>query len=190
MVEYLEVEQAIARPGLRLVLSEGVPGPWGEAAKGIFQVKKLPYAPVRQVPGAPNEALARWTGQAGAPVAVYAGEAPRSEWAQILFLAERLEPTPSLIPADAEERAWMFGLAREVCGELGFGWCRRLMMLHALLAPGADVPEAAREVGRRLGARYGYDPKFAESAARRALPDAPAAARRLHGPRSRPAGGG
>ena len=68
MAEYLEVEQAIARPGLRLVLSEGVPGPWGEAAKGILQVKKLAYARVRQVPGAPNEALALWTGQAGAPL--------------------------------------------------------------------------------------------------------------------------
>ena len=62
----------------------------------------------------------------------------------------------------------MFGLAREICGELGFGWCRRLMMLHALLAPGADVPEAAREVGRRLGARYGYDPDLAKAAPARA----------------------
>ena len=35
-MEYLSVEEAKNRSGLRLVLTRGVPGPWGEAAKAIF----------------------------------------------------------------------------------------------------------------------------------------------------------
>ena len=39
-------------PGLRLVLTAGAPGaPWTEAAKGIFEVKKIPFARVAQRPG-------------------------------------------------------------------------------------------------------------------------------------------
>ena len=44
MADYLEVADAIGKPGLRLVLTTGVPGPWGESAKGIFDVKGIPYA--------------------------------------------------------------------------------------------------------------------------------------------------
>ena len=41
--QYIEVEDAIERPGLRLVLTAGVPGPWGESAKGILAVKGIEY---------------------------------------------------------------------------------------------------------------------------------------------------
>ncbi len=51
MPNYVEVEEARGMAGLRLVLSPGVPGPWSEAAKGIFYVKKIPYIPVRQKMG-------------------------------------------------------------------------------------------------------------------------------------------
>ena len=109
-MDYIDVEEAIAKSGLRLVLTEKVPGPWGEASKGILSVRKIPYTPVRQRAGQVDEALRAWTGQISAPVAMYEDERPRSGWAEILLLAERLEPSPRLIPEDPRERAIMLGL--------------------------------------------------------------------------------
>ena len=63
--------------GLRLVLTAGVPGPWGEAAKGVFHVKGVPFARVRQEAGAANQELVEWTGHDNAPVAVYDDERAR-----------------------------------------------------------------------------------------------------------------
>ena len=129
-MEYTEIEDAIGYDGLRLVLTAGVPGPWGESAKGIFDVKKIPYLPVRQNAGQHDERLLGWTRQTSAPVAMYQGERPRSGWAEILFLAERLEPQPALLPADPGDRALALGLAHEICGEHGLGWTRRLMLFR------------------------------------------------------------
>jgi glutathione S-transferase len=157
-VEYLEVARAKELPGLRLVLSAGVPGPWGEAAKGIFGLKGIPYVAVRQVPGAPNPELLAWTGRDNAPVAVYEDEPPRSGWAEILYLAERLAPEPRLVPEDPEARAWMFGLAHALCGEEGFGWCRRLMLIDAARRGGAVA------VADTLARKYGWSPEAAKAA--------------------------
>lgn len=126
-MDYIEVEEAVTLPGLRLVLTAGVPNVWGEAAKGIFHVKQIRYTPVRQIGGAANEALLEWTHQTSAPVAVYENERPRARWDEILFLAERLQPQPRLIPDDPRERALMFGFAHEICGEQGIGWTSRLL---------------------------------------------------------------
>ena len=67
MAEWVDIEKARALPGLRLVLTGGVPGPWGEAAKGVFHVKGIPFARVRQDAAQANEALVEWTGHANAP---------------------------------------------------------------------------------------------------------------------------
>jgi len=161
---YIEVEEAKRLPGLRLVLTAGVPGPWGEAAKGLFDVKGVPYARVRQVGGDPNEALHEWTGSDNAPIAVYESEAPRSGWADILHLAERLAPKPSLVPAAPHERVMMFGLLHEIAGENGFAWLRRLMLLHPLLANLPDEPPAGLAPIIRMGGKYGYSSTAAEAA--------------------------
>lgn len=165
-MHYLSVPEARAASGLRLVLSVGVPGPWGEAAKGLFHVKGIPFVPVMQVPGMANEELVEWTGHANAPVAVYEGEEPKAAWRDILDLAERLEPAPRLLPADATDRQHVLDLAQAICGEQGFGWSRRLMMVDALLAPG--MPESARRSGQMLGERYGYTRENAAAAPHRA----------------------
>ena len=119
-VEYVSVEDAIGRRGLRMVVVGGVPSPWGEAAKGILHVKRLPWVAVRLVYD--DERLKAWAGQRSGPVLVYENEPPRSGWQDILFLAERLAPTPSLLPADAALRTLSLGLARDICGEGGLGW--------------------------------------------------------------------
>ena len=158
MADYLDVAEARARRGMRLAISAGFPGPWGEAAKAIYRLKALPFAMVRQVVGQPNDELFAWTGHRNAPVAVWDDERPRTHWADILVQAERLAPEPRLVPADAEERLRMFGLVHELCGEEGLGWTRRhelLVDMHAgASAPGA--PEAYRETFRGLASRYAW----------------------------------
>lgn len=159
MPEYIEIEDARGLGGMRLVLTAGVPGPFGEAAKAIFRVKKIRYTAVRQTPGQSDDALRAWTAQTSAPVAVYADERPRSGWADILYLAERIAPEPRLIPEEPVERVRMFGLANEVCGEGGFAWQRRLTLLQPLLASGGD-----EGVPALLGRKYGYSPEAAAAA--------------------------
>jgi len=165
MAEYIEVAEAIDKPGLRLVLTAGFPGPWGEAAKGILHVKGIPYLKVRQRAAMANEELRRWTGRANAPIAIYDDEPARDGWAEILYLAERLAPQPALIPSNPEQRVRMFGLARELCGEDGFGWLRRLdIMARTLNAAPADAPDAVLEGPGRLAARYGFSVEALEKA--------------------------
>jgi hypothetical protein len=110
---YVRVEEAIASDGLRMVVVGEVPSPWGEAAKGIFHVKQLEWVAVRLAQD--DDTLITWTGgHRSAPVAIYRNERPRSGWAEILLLAERLAPTPSWLPTDAAERTLVFGLAHEI----------------------------------------------------------------------------
>lgn len=142
-MEYISVEEARRSSGLRLVLTAGGPGPWSEAAKGFFRAKCLVFTPVEQVPGGENRALREWTGQTLAPVAVFDDEAPLVVLSEILWLAERLQPIPALVPENAGERIRMFGLMRELSGENGLGWCRRWLMLgdnleHQLPGKGRD----------------------------------------------------
>lgn len=163
MADYLEIEAAKALPGLRLVLSAGVPGPFGEAARYCFEVKKIPYVRVRQVPLASDAALRAWTAQTSAPVAVYEDERPRSSWVEIVELAERLAPEPALIPRDPEQRVRTWGLCHEIAGEGGFGWQRRLMMIHGAVAANADPGGVMAHLGRK----YGYTPQTGAAAAER-----------------------
>src|SRR5262245_16547147 len=142
--EYVDVARARALPGLRLVLTAGVPGPWGEAAKGVFHAKGIPFTRVAQTAGADNDDLFEWTGHRNAPVAVYDDERPRTGWTEILWLAERLRPEPALVPADPEDRVRCFGLAQELLGENGFGWCRRLMLLRPAMGDADAPPDAMR----------------------------------------------
>ncbi len=151
-MSWVEVSEARTLPGLRLVVSKGIPNPWSEGAKALFDVKKTPWIPVPQRVMGDNSTLREWTGQTSAPVAILDDEPPRTTWSAILHLAERLAPEPALIPRDAEERARMFGYLHELCGELGFGWCRRLQMAHTVLTNGSPL----QLVGEYVGGRYGY----------------------------------
>jgi glutathione S-transferase len=160
--QYVGVEEAIKRPGLRMVVVGNVPSPWGEAAKGILHIKGIEWVAVRLTYD--DEALKEWAGQRSGPVAVYNNERPRSGWAEILLLAERLAPTPSLLPANPAERALVFGLAREICGEGGLGWSRRLQLVHTGLQHAGGFPEP---VCKYLSRKYGYSPAAGAAASAR-----------------------
>ena len=155
-MEYVEPQDAQKMSGLRLALTIGVPGPWGEAAKSIFYVKKISYVPVRQTATESNDALVAWTGHRNAPQAIYENEPPRIGWEEILALAERLSPSPSLVPSDERERAMMMGMCHAICSEDGLGWNRRHQLLAPMLStPGADQNPALAGT-RVLGKSYGW----------------------------------
>ena len=152
-MEYLSVEQAKNHPGLRLVLTRGVPGPWSEAAKAVFGLRKVDYAAVTQVGGRDNAELIDWTGHRNAPIAILENEPPRVRWLEILDLAERLGSGPSLYPGDRSDRIQMVGLINEIAGERGFAWNARLLMLHAgAMAGGPNVVQK-----NPMYAEYQYD---------------------------------
>jgi len=156
--EYISVEEAIQRRGLRMVVLGNVPSSWGEAAKGIFHIKRLGWSAVRLVYD--SEVLKAWAGQRSGPVAIYDDQPPRSGWAEILMLAEHLAPEPPQLPAAPAERARAVALADKFCGERGLGWMRRLQLVHAGLQKSQGFPQ---RVAAYLGKKYGYDPAAADT---------------------------
>ena len=77
--EYVSVEEAIGREGLRMVVVGGVPSPWGEAAKGLGWFRPSSVSDWTGALGcADSEALLQWGGRAcTGPVAIYGSEPPR-----------------------------------------------------------------------------------------------------------------
>jgi glutathione S-transferase len=128
-MKYLSVTEARKLPGLRLVLTANMPGPWGEAAKAVLSVRRVAFVPVAQAAMESNDELHAWTGVRNAPVAVFDEEAPLITWLDILLLAERLGSGPSLLPSDPVDRALVLGFSTEICGSDGFGWSRRLELM-------------------------------------------------------------
>jgi glutathione S-transferase len=155
---YVSVEQAIAMPGVRIAFSRGVFGPWSEAVRAIYDIKRIDYVAVEQRPGEPNEALQRWTGQSSAPVAMLDDDRPRINWHEMLVLAEQLAPQPRLIPAVEEQRALMFGLCHALASDDGLGWAIRELLFERI----APSDEATRLRMRRkfqngVGAAHSID---------------------------------
>jgi len=178
-IQYVSPEEAIARRGLRMVVVGKVPSPWGEAAKGFFHVKKLPFVAVRLVYD--NEALKNWAGQLSGPVVVYDDEPPRSGWAEILMLAERLAPSPALLPLEQNARGRAVLLAEKFCGRDGLGWNRRLQVVHAGMT---NTGGFAPRVAGYLGNKYGYDAADAARYTRRVVELLGSFAAELHAQRA------
>ena len=181
-MHYFSVAEARTMPGLRLVLSAGVPGPWGEAAKAMLRARGVPFAAVAQQPMAANEDLRDWTGCRNAPTAVYEDEPPRTGWFDILMLAERLGSGPSLLPEASTDRALCLGLIMEICGQDGFGWNRRLNMLAAIW--GAQAPAEAAPHEQEYTRQYGLSAEAAARAPARAADILGALAAQLHAQRA------
>ena len=151
-MNYVEPAEAREMDGLRLALTAHAPAPYSLSARAILDHHGVPYVPVLQVGGGPNEDLVAWTGHRNAPVAVYNNEAPRVGWLEILNLAERLGSGPSLVPSDIDDRMLMVALSNELIGENGFIWDLRIVML------GFGGPEQAARARARnpMYDQYGY----------------------------------
>jgi glutathione S-transferase len=177
-LNYLEIDEARKMSGLRLILGAyTVPGPWRESCKGLFYVKGLDYASARTANqdrgdaefGANGAAsvLEEWTGQTSAPVAVWNDERPRSTWVDQIYLADRLNPEPPLLPDGLEARAEMIGLIHLICGEQGLGWnLRHLIIKNGLAGLPPEDPWYPRI--ELLGKKYGYSPEAGDAASQRA----------------------
>lgn len=133
-MDYTSVVDAQPLTGLRLALTQNVPGPWSEAAKAVFNLRNVPFTAVAQEGGGENPELVAWTKHRNAPVAMYNDESPRVRWLEIVELAQRLGSGPDLLPKDINLRMQVVGLVNEIAGESGFAWNGRLLML----APGIE----------------------------------------------------
>ena len=152
-LEFVDVATARAARGVRMVVSGLVPSPWSEAAKGVFHVQRIPVLAVRSAGEDPE--LAAFARADNVPVVLHDDDPPRTNWAQIVMLADRLGTPGLLVPMDLERRARMIGLIHELAGEDGLGWCTRLRMIEASLttegAQGFPLP-----VARYLAPKYGH----------------------------------
>ena len=171
--------------GLRLVLTQAAFGPWGQAIKKMLEYRKMPYIPVGQVAGEPNEELVKWTGTRNAPTIVYNDEPPLSRWFDQIPFVEKLAPSPPLLPADSAARAQVFGIVNEIAGEWGFGWCSRLMMFN-------QVDTASKKAGggppptiSTLMDLYGYGAQTVENAPARIIDIIKTLAKVLHEQRAK-----
>jgi glutathione S-transferase len=165
-METLTIRQAIDTDGLHLLTIPKVPSPWSEAAKGILHVKKLAFNRIREAPGE-DGLLQEWTGQSSKPVLAWNRERPATGWAEILHLAERLQPEPGLIPEQDQDRVSLFGLAHEICGEMGLGWCARLLACNlGYEQNGSSFPQVVIDM---MAKKYGWSPGMGALAKPRVL---------------------
>jgi glutathione S-transferase len=165
-VRFVEFEEARAAAGLRVVIATNVPSPWSQAALGLFDMKGLDYLAVRFRRG--DEEMKRWAGTRNAPAILLDDEPPRTGWAEVVMLAERLGGAISLVPEDDARRTRMFGLSHEILGEGGLGWSVRLLLTDRSFA--TDGREGwPKPVAEYLAPRYGYAPDRVTAARARAI---------------------
>lgn len=154
---YVSTAQAQQDSGLRMIVVGGVPSPWGEAAKGLFHVKNLPWCATRLAYDEP--AQAKWAGVQSAPVVFWQDEPPLTEALQILDLTQRIAPDVDLVPeADATD---IRALVARMAAPGGLGWQRRLQLVHGGMM-GAEGFQP--KVSQYLASKYGYSPERGEGA--------------------------
>jgi glutathione S-transferase len=116
---------------------------------------------------------------------MYEDEPARTTWREILWLAERLEPDPSLLPSDPEDRVRCLGLSEELMGVGGFGWTRRLMLLRPGMGDSDTPPQAMRATLGRMSRQYGYSRAAADEAPERVAETLTVLSRQLAAQRAR-----
>lgn len=151
-MKFLSVAEVIKRSGLRLVLVQGAPSPWGQAVKAMMEYKGLEFVVAPQIPGTENAELVAWAGVNSGPVVAWNDGRPLNRWNDILFLLERLAPHRPLVPDAPAERVQLLGLSHELCGELGLGWNRRLSLFKPAIQSG-QAPSGITAMSRK----YGYN---------------------------------
>ncbi len=142
-MKYVDINEAIKADGLRIVIVKAMPSAWGVAAKAMMEFKSLDFLCAYQIPMSDNPELLAWSGTNSAPVVAWNDEPPINRWDDILLLLERLAPEPRLVPEDPAGRIEVFGIGHEICGELGFGWNRRIDLMRP--APGEEPGPFAKK---------------------------------------------
>ena len=165
-MRFVGLEEARQASGLRLVIATNVPSPWSQAAMGVFDMKGLDYLAVRF--RRTDEEIRQWTGARNVPVVLFDDEPPRTGWAEIVTLGERLGGRLSLVPDDDDRRVRMFGLSHEILGEGGLGWNVRLLVTHASLTTDGRTGWP-KPVAEYLAPRYGYAPDRVPATRARAI---------------------
>jgi len=160
-MEYHDIDDVIQAQGLRLILLRGFPSPWGQAAKAMMEFKHLSYRVGALVSRGENAAVVAWAGINSAPVVAWNKEAPVNRWDDILLLLERLAPGAPLVPAELTQKVQFYGLAHAMCAPGGFGWNRRLDMIHGSVTAGAEPGP--------FGTKYGYSPEDGARAGARSI---------------------
>ena len=162
-MHYIELADAGSKAGLKLVLTKGVPGPWGELVKAILAVKKVNYTAVAQYPGKSDRELSILSGQTSAPVLLDDGVCI-TDLKEIILTIENNYPSPQLLPTDSQELAAIWKLIDLITGKDGFAWNRRLMMFAPLME--LDPPI---KMINSLAVKYGYTQEVAVNAPRQVL---------------------
>ncbi len=163
-MNYIDIDQAIAADGLRIVLVRGFPSPWGQAAKAMIEYKGLDYQAAPQVAGGDNPELVAWAGTNSGPVVAWNDEPPLNRWDDILMLLERLAPGHPLLPSAAGPRAQVLGLSHLICGEGGLGWNCRLNMFRPVMES-AEPPQGFAAMARK----WRYSSSEAQAASSRCV---------------------
>ena len=162
-MRYIELAEVANISGLKLVLTKGMPGPWGELVKAILAVKNVSYTAVAQYPGRSDAELKALSGQASAPVLLSEGVC-LSDLKEIILTIEKNYPSPMLLPTNKLELAAVWELIYLITGKGGFAWNRRVMMFAPLMQ--LDQPI---EMIKNLALKYGYCEIVAESAPQKVL---------------------
>lgn len=156
MTKWLTLKEGQAATGLRIAPVRGVPSPWSEFCRALFQVKRIPIQLINaRDPQLGLSELKAATAQESLPVVFWNSERPRTGWLEQLSLAERIADGPKLLPESPRERALIIGFLSELCAEGGFGWHRRLLLIERLLTESA-YGDRERAIGRYLADKYGY----------------------------------
>lgn len=163
---FVDLETALAAPGLRLIVAANVPSPWSQATLAIFRVKKVPRLAALARPLDP--VFQKWKGAWNVPAVLMDDQPVRTGWAEILELAERLAPEVPLLPSDPEKRAQVMGLSHEIMGEGALLWSARLLTIDAGLATEGREGFPLR-VAQYLAPRYGWTKEGVTRARARAL---------------------
>lgn len=162
---YVELAAARAASGVRVVVSGLVPSPWSQAAKGLFRVAGVPALVLRTNRQDAEEAA--WTRSHNVPVVMYDDDPPRTSWAEIVMLADRLAGPGRLLATDIDRRMRTLGLVHELAGERGVGWNSRLVMIDEGIAS-EGKRGFPRSVAHYLAGKYGYSPEGVAAARERA----------------------
>ena len=99
MAEYVSVAEA-----RKQIRDADCPGPGHSRPVGRGDSRhsgreEIPYTRGLFEIGSDHADLIAWTAQASAPAIAWNDELPKSNWAEQLYLAERIQPEPALIPA-------------------------------------------------------------------------------------------